>query len=79
MGKPKIRFITNSEVLRAIGSGAQTYRILDALRKQIDDRAGEHLLLAQMRRKLRQMERDGIIRQRAQWNIPNSLFWEPTQ
>lgn len=77
MGRVKIRFLTNAEVLRAIGSGNQTYRILEKLRDQIDSRSGEHLLLAQMRRKLRQMERDGIIRQRAQWNIPNSLFWEP--
>ncbi|EJL21936.1 hypothetical protein [Novosphingobium sp. AP12] len=77
MTRVKIRFLTNTEVLRAIGSGAQTYRILDRLRPLIDDRAGEHLLLAQMRRKLRQMERDGIIRQPARWNIPNALFWEP--
>lgn len=77
MNRPKIRFLTNAEFLRAIGSGAQTYHILDRLRPMIDDRAGEHLLLAQMRRKLRQMERDGIIRQPARWNTPNSLFWEP--
>lgn len=73
----RIRNLTTNELLEAIGTGSMTFRILQRIEHKLSKSQGEHLLLAQLRRRLRTMERDGLIRVSPRLGAENCLFWEP--
>lgn len=75
----RIRNLTTNELLEAIGTGSMTFRILQRIEKKLSKSQGEHLLLAQLRRRLRVMERDGLIRVSPRLGAENCIFWEPVQ
>lgn len=69
--------ITDAEILSAISGGCRTGIILDRLRLPDRFRKGEHLWLAALRRRLRRMEREGLVRLSDRYSFDNSFYWEP--
>lgn len=70
--------LTDEAILAAIGGGARTANVLDRLNLPNRYGKGEHLWFAALRRRLRRMKRDGLVKLSVRYSYENSLYWEPT-
>lgn len=69
--------LTDAKIRHTINGGSRTAHILDRIHLPNRYGKGEHLWFAALRRRLRRMERAGLVRLSDRYSYENSLYWEP--
>ena len=72
--RTSVRGLTSAEILRAIGSGARTGNIVDALRPRLAASKSYAMHRTALLRRLKWMEANGLIH-RTRYSADNDYHW----